>query len=651
MPSSERKSYHISYFGELSLTNCMDWCVALTLAVFFAFTFHQLGGARPDTLVIACVLLGIAIFFHTLTLVIARPSEPIRINAAGFFFFPYLIYLGLHLAFLSPYPWKAEMEFLHLAMGVTIFWLACQNFRFRYQTALMLFAITFVAAVAVLIAIMQYFHSPEWLPKQFSPVLEEPYIRKVSLPEEYLGQASGFLGQPPAFAALTLAVGFGLLVAGCSCRFSGIARVIYTYLGIMMMAGVFLSQTRSGIMLMAVGLYLLPVIVRASWRYRVVSWILLTLALGGVTFIFGGFEDLPNLRKPVLWRSAWEQFLENPIAGHGAGGFAYQFEGDRPPGFNRETPYADNGYLELLADQGVLGFLLFCGPVFAILVLCFREWARQPDRVTMDVLDEHKRRPLRAPTRKVLLGAYGLGMSMFCLHLFAENHLRHPGLLFLFFLTLGFCTKYLPLRSIKIPRTFASGGAVLVTGLALSVALPLWMSPRFVAHAHAQEGDRALQDLLSDPQAFQEDQAYYQSLLETLTEAVERAPDHAPAWSHLSRATAEQVNLKPASGPHFGETAESHANRAIEIAPLDANAWINLAYALELQGRIPAANEAFRKATEIAPNNAGIWRRYARFLNAHTELRADALPAIERAIELDPGNEDAERIRRRILIP
>lgn len=69
-----------------------------------------------------------------------------------------------------------------------------------------------------------------------------------------------------------------------------------------------------------------------------------------------------NQGRVKIWREAYDVFRDNPVLGVGLG--AYSFE-VKPSADYREPIYAHNLYLELLAETGLPGFLLWMG------IICF----------------------------------------------------------------------------------------------------------------------------------------------------------------------------------------------------------------------------------------------------------------------------------------
>ncbi|MEO0795143.1 MAG: O-antigen ligase family protein [Verrucomicrobiota bacterium] len=661
MPRRPNKKNKIIVFGELTLANCLDWCVVLTLALTICFTIFQVGGARPETMVISSFLIGIALVLHTLSLIAEKPTEPFRLSMLGFIFLPYWLYLLVQWLFLTDYPWKGQEELMIMTQGIIIFWLVMNGFRTRNHVWVMMLALLGISSLSVLIAIMQYFHSPEWLPKIIDPINGESYPVKLS--EQYHGRASGTFGAPTSYSVQMLMIGFALLAAGFSKRFSSMARAFLVYIGFMMLAGIIMSITRGALLLMIGGLFLIPIVTRAKLKTVLIAWMLSIIGIGITGFtmlqISDSFRDRVvraideggETTRPAMWNAAWQQFLEAPVLGNGLGAYEFKFEEHRPEGFNRSPKHAHNDYLETLADQGVVGFALFWLPVIFIAILAAKEWFNQPDLVRLSGLDTKVKRSMRMPTPKLLIGSLGLGMALFCAHLFLEFHLRVPGLLFLFFLFLAVIAKCVPMPRVSLPRNLVSILGVLALGFGLAVALPLWEAPRFAALVHIQNGQAQLQKFISNLDEYKRDEAYYETMIESLKLGTERAPGNAIAWSNLSNAIALQNMLRPSQNREFGQESEGYARRALELYPRDATAWINLGHALSLQGRMIEARQAYEKSVELAPNRADVWHHYASHLNHLKSTRPEALTAIDRALELEPGRGESLELRRKILVP
>ena len=147
-----------------------------------------------------------------------------------------------------------------------------------------------------------------------------------------------------------------------------------------------------------------------------------------------------------------------------------------------------------------------------------------------------------------------------------------------------------------------------------------------------------------------------------VAEALELDPDLAEAWTSSGLiATREQVDraesmyrraieLNPNYAParHWyslmlgdvGRLDEALAQiqRAAELDPLSGQIKENLGFALERQGSFHEAEAVYRRAITFDPSRPGLYVSLA-ILNAYAFDRfADAVPLVQKAMELDPGS-------------
>ncbi|HKA35833.1 MAG TPA: O-antigen ligase family protein, partial [Thermoanaerobaculia bacterium] len=146
---------------------------------------------------------------------------------------------------------------------------------------------------------------------------------------------------------------------------------------VVLLAGLLLSGSRAGFLLLIVGAL---VLVGAGAAGSVVRRVTLAaagvLVLVGAGFLLRGTAGTlgsriaqsfdPNLpveyrvsARPALWRAAWRVFLRHPVEGAGMGVFAWTFpdlarEENRP--LMRDNP--GSAYVQALAETGIAGFFL-----------------------------------------------------------------------------------------------------------------------------------------------------------------------------------------------------------------------------------------------------------------------------------------------------
>lgn len=150
-----------------------------------------------------------------------------------------------------------------------------------------------------------------------------------------------------------------------------------------------LSGSRSGIIsLMVVGLVmLLNRISAGSARLKFVLLFLTVLILGYALYLFK--KDSAKGRL-LIWRCSWEMIKDEPLAGHGLGGFKARYMDyqaryfERNPGDGEYGMLADNTvrpfneYLLLLTNFGFTGLVLFLSVAWLIFKAYQQQGVRKP---------------------------------------------------------------------------------------------------------------------------------------------------------------------------------------------------------------------------------------------------------------------------------
>jgi O-antigen ligase len=239
-------------------------------------------------------------------------------------------------------------------------------------------------------------------------------------PEIAEDRATGTIGDPNELAAallvgLALAAGF-VLARGLSpiLRLGGALALP------LCAAGIFLSLSRGG--LIALGAMLLAGTVLAGrWRLAVTT-ILVVIATGGFLY-YSQLAPLPARERVTtanggsgrsdLWTVGLRMVRAHPVGGVGVGNFpVVSKDFVLQPGklqredliFSQEPKVAHNTYLQIVAETGVPGLLLFLAVVISCLVCALRAahiWARRNERT------------LEAFARGVLLGLIGVLVADF----------------------------------------------------------------------------------------------------------------------------------------------------------------------------------------------------------------------------------------------
>jgi O-antigen ligase len=213
---------------------------------------------------------------------------------------------------------------------------------------------------------------------------------------EASSRATGTIGDPNELAAVLLvglALGAGFLLGRGRAPLMRAAAAVAVPL---CAAGVFLSLSRGG--LVALGVMLIAGTVFAGrWRLALTA-MLVAVAVGGIVY-FTELAPLPARERVTsanggsgrsdLWTVGWRMVQAHPVGGVGIGNFqAVSANYVLQPGatqradliFSSAPKVTHNTYLEVMAEEGVPGLLLFLAAIvtcMACMLKAARIWARR----------------------------------------------------------------------------------------------------------------------------------------------------------------------------------------------------------------------------------------------------------------------------------
>jgi O-antigen ligase len=221
---------------------------------------------------------------------------------------------------------------------------------------------------------------------------------------EESARATGTIGDPNELASVLLvglALGAGFAIGRK--RLPSL-RLVAALAVPLCAAGIFLSLSRGGLVALA-ALMVAGTIFAGRWRMAIT--IMLTLvAVGGVVY-FTQLAPLParervsaakgGTGRTDLWTVAWRMVQAHPVDGVGVGNFPNSSaQYTLRPGviqrtdliFNQQPFVTHNTYLQIMAETGIPGFLLFLGIIGSCMswaLKAARIWERRGDR-TMEAL-------------------------------------------------------------------------------------------------------------------------------------------------------------------------------------------------------------------------------------------------------------------------
>jgi O-antigen ligase/tetratricopeptide (TPR) repeat protein len=336
------------------------------------------------------------------------------------------------------------------------------------------------------------------------------------------------------------------------------------------------------------------------------------------------FQDPYGAERQLHWRTALKLFRQSPVFGRGYGAFRiYSLEQMTTEWYSqrqaRESQmlmpgYAHNEYLQVLADTGAIGGLLFLALLVMLYATIIRVALRHPE----------------AQWRRIALGL-GAAVTAFLFQNLVGVTFRQSGAAMFFWLWMGVAA----VGAASIPREEGALGRAPVAewhggrrswpaviaaaaGAAAVLAALAWLS---ITPLVANMRVRLARALAADE--------HYREAIAVCDATLDLCPT-----SYL----AQYVKAFAAGKIGDYETAAKANGEALRLAPGNASAYYNLGVSYKELHRYPDAEKAFREAIRLMP----IKQHYASL--AETLFYAGRLDEAEqearRTLEMDPADRD-----------
>ncbi len=204
---------------------------------------------------------------------------------------------------------------------------------------------------------------------------------------------------------------------------------------ILMILGLFFSASRIGIISLLLSFSLLAILFRdrqkGKWFSKtpilVVGLALLWAIWIGMDAVISRFFSAPESLKMrgMIWADTFKILRDFPFLGSGLGTFAQVFPLYRSFNFQGTITHADNDFLQLASETGLIGL----GLLFLLFLYLFYRACRAILTISFD-----------HPQRYVAVGGL-IGVLAFIFHSLLERNIRVPANALLFALIYGVCLK------------------------------------------------------------------------------------------------------------------------------------------------------------------------------------------------------------------
>jgi O-antigen ligase len=345
----------------------------LVLGVFTAIAWIQLriGGTRP-----IFAFPGYLVLAGTGLVSLGFKRGPARANGlcllATVAFGGYLLARSLT----SPLECLARTDLFLILAALVVYFLAALFCTAPSQRLLFLSGLLLLALGHVGVSLVQFIKGNNFLPFGYQPV------------DYYYGRrASGFYVDPNHLAGLLECLALMAISVAILGRIKAWVRILFLYCAAVSLTGLLISGSRGGYLSIAVGGLVLGCFIAYHLLRQAPKRGWVVLAIGGLLLLsatistarltnsstllsqrFGAIADSGDIRL-VLWQAAVREFQLQPWTGTGAGTYFIYGRKFRDPSVQMDPVYAHNDYLQLLAEFGLVGAVLFA------FFLCTHLWA------------------------------------------------------------------------------------------------------------------------------------------------------------------------------------------------------------------------------------------------------------------------------------
>jgi O-antigen ligase len=350
-----------SWFPQVERLPVVRFLILIPIFIAFILLEMFIGGARLLYAVAGVSLVALAGLLSPLPSFKISNRANIPALTAALAFAAYILVRNRF----SEIEYIARLQFFTMAGSLLIYLLFSLLLTRPADRKGLLWLLMILALLQMIPAIVQFTQDNQWMPF--------PWTQRM----DHAWRASGLFISPNNFA------GFLEIVALLATSFTlwgraAIAqRVLTGYIALACITGVAISGSRGGYLSLVFSFVVLLVLTLLAWRRLGRDHFVLAAAIstGVAALLFGGILLIvfmsPNLGDRVmqindpgnmrllLWRSALEQFHLSPI--WGTGGFSFLYFGRlfRDPTVQNDPIHVHDDYLQLLADYGSVGALLF----------------------------------------------------------------------------------------------------------------------------------------------------------------------------------------------------------------------------------------------------------------------------------------------------
>ncbi len=649
MPSLINRSGSIPFYGQVSWANFIDWFVTICLVAIIASMTTLLGGIRAETHLKILPLYGALLFLHGLWVALTINTSR-RISLIPVLFLPFIVWLVLGNLLWNSVSWRGWQSLIYVLEGFLFFWVFVNNVRTRAHLAFIITALFTMSLVAALNGLYQFFHNPASIVGTLGGVT-------ITLSELYHGQATGTFADPNSFAVYVLILLPVAIIATVVRRFPYLLRALFGYISIMLLACIIFTQVLWAIFTC------IPVFSLIAWLCFERSKVRIYFALISSTLFLGLASAFINLTPSFahniesslvesiegtrleVWVESLRIAASSPFSGKGAGSFSSELEqSSRLSTVNYwQTPHSD--VIQFILEHGLIGVICLALPLWWIISRAYLRFKQESVGHRLK-----SRRGKWMPMNRMFLS---MALSSVCILFFCciiSKVFVLPAFLLIGALAVGILVKLSFTRTLIMPQGHRVPYFCILVGLFSGISFAVTGRAVLAAQAHEAIAAERLNQIVTKRVHISGDVALLDSIFSEFNWATMLCPGHVDAWVGLSVTQSLKVYQRPEEASQIGLIAKEYALNATTLSQDYWRGWAQLGVAYALCGDYFYAENAFEKALELAPNNSNTNYQWGSFLSHFPERRAEAISAVQRSLEINPENQEARRLRQKLLL-
>lgn len=166
-------------------------------------------------------------------------------------------------------------------------------------------------------------------------------------------------------------------------------RLLLKLEAILLMVVLFISWTRGAWLGLFISLIFLSVFKGKKVIYGIIIALLIAMVISPKwinerIISFFTLKDMSSIDRKIMWSTAVKMIEAKPLLGHGLGTFMRNYSNYMPSDYT-EIVYAHNCYLQIAAELGIIGFIIFAWLILNFFLSSIRKFKSEEDGLIKNI--------------------------------------------------------------------------------------------------------------------------------------------------------------------------------------------------------------------------------------------------------------------------